>query len=97
MSIQKSAKSVVFSGGHVQGVLSDRNVIYCSAIKRCVLRLLSLRIFKVGVHYIVQREVAPIGGPISSQLLDLVLLSIETRFDTKFWPLMARLLDLPVQ
>ena len=61
-----------------------------------MLRLLSLRIFKVGAHYIVQREGAPIGGPIRSQLLDLVLSSIETRFDTKFWPLMARLLDLPV-
>eukprot|EP00973_Karenia_brevis_P014198 1931110-Karenia_brevis.AAC.1 len=80
-----SIKSIVGPCKKLQRNMGDRTVIVSRTLEKCVSLYLDCRIFKVGNTFIYQKQGIPIGGYMSSGLLNIYLTVCEDRFAKKGW------------
>jgi hypothetical protein len=94
LHVHRSRGCNVGIGGWVREPLVDRLTIYVSAVYRCVQILLSLRFFRFLSMVAFQLNGIPIGGPISSHVMDLVFATTETEVDNVLWQRVASILGV---
>ena len=73
----------------MKDLVGDRLVLWTSKIRKCVDRLLEMRIYRIGNAVIQQLFGDPIGGPISGVILDACCAKSELMFDSVLWPRIA--------
>ena len=65
--------------------LGDRTVFTLNSIRKCVMAYMQMRIYRCGDLFATQLSGVPIGGPLSSSILRLVLGAREHTFDQLDW------------
>ena len=89
VTVHHASKAIVNWGGDVRIHSRFTTVLYMSVVMRAIRLMLHCRIFQLADLFIVQTQGLPIGGPLSSVLLDVALADEETRFDLFDWNFIA--------
>ena len=96
LQIWHSARSLVGFSKSLHRSLNDRVVLVTRSIKSCVKAYMNMRIFRFCDIFLKQISGVPIGGWLSSALLNLSASACESRFEARYTQLPATFgLDLP--
>ena len=71
--VTHSQRSCTGFGGSIFRPYKDRTIFYVKSIKRAVVAFLSMRFYKLCDLFLFQASGIPIGGPLSSYILDLTI------------------------
>ena len=85
VTVFRTRRSHCRLGGHCEGRIWDRVVFYFSSIKRALTGFMSMRFFRLGKICTEQKKGIPIGGPLSGNVLHVVLSEQERHCGMK-WP-----------
>ena len=90
MQIWHSARSLVGFSKSLHRSLNDRVVLATRSIKSCVRAYMNMRIFRFCNLFVKQISGVPIGGWLSSALLNLSASACESRFEARYTQYPAR-------
>lgn len=85
VTVFKTMKCLTKLGGYVKDFACDRNIFWLSRVLQATFVLLQMVIFKFGNWYVQQVSGLPIGGPVSSVVLEFCLAWLEERMDKYKW------------
>ncbi|CAK0792084.1 unnamed protein product, partial [Prorocentrum cordatum] len=86
ITVDHTQRTSVRLGGSISPPHRDRTVFRLHSLQRCLECFMGMRMFRLGDLFVVQENGAPIGGPLSGCILDLVLSLRECVMD-KTWGL----------
>ena len=95
LTVYNQQTVVAHKGGSLSINLSDRVVLRLKKIQEVVDMILGLRNYALGNATLSQTIGIPIGGPLSTVLLDIPLSCSEHHFDLHTWPPIAKKLGIP--
>ena len=95
LTVYNQQTVVAHKGGSLNINLSDRVVLRLQKLQEVVDMILGLRNYALGNATLSQTIGIPIGGPLSTVLLDIPLSCSEHHFDVHLWPPIAESLGIP--